>query len=328
MRIPEKWNKLSAVEQTNKSRDLPYIIALLTTSLIWGLAFVAQSVSGEALPCFAITGIRNLLAAVFMVPVCLLFGRFLPKPEQSVSEDGKTLWKAGTVSGFFLFLGENLQQYGLDRSTTAKAGFITSLYIILVPILGVFLKKRAHPAVWFCACIATAGLYLLSVRKGFAIAAGDLFLLLCALAFAFHIQAISAYAGRVDCLKMACIQFFVTSVLSLLCSALWERFTMGDVLSVWAPLAYTGILSGGVGYSLQIIGESRIDPARTALLTSPESVFAALFGWLLLGQKLSLRELSGCALVFAAVVLSQIPWENRPGTGRGPAGRKESHDLS
>ncbi len=291
--------------------DLPYVLLLLGASAIWGFAFVAQSVSSRTIPCFTITGVRNLLAGLFLIPFCRIWNRFRPESERAKEEGGKTLLAGGIIAGFLLFAGENLQQYGISLTTTAKAGFITSLYIILVPILGIFVGKRAHPVIWLCACVATAGLYLLSVREGFRIGTGDLYVLLCAVVFAIHILAVSAYAGRVDCLKMSCIQFFTTALLSLICTALFEHPSLEAVLDMWFPLAYAGIMSCGVGYSLQIIGQSRIDPARVALLVSPESVFAALAGWLLLGQTLTGREFAGCALVFAAVILSQLPWEKR-----------------
>ena len=311
MRPGAKWNIITAVEERKQRSDIPYILLLLGTSAIWGFAFVAQSVSSRSVPCFTITGIRNLLAGLFLIPFCLVWNRLRPRSGRPAGEGGKTLFAGGAVTGFLLFLAENLQQYGIAFTTTAKAGFITSLYIILVPILGIFVKKKVHPAVWICACIATAGLYLLSVREGFRIGTGDLYVLLCAVGFAVHIHAVSAYACRVDCLWMSCIQFFTASLLSLLCMALFEHPSMNAVLSMWLPIAYAGIISGGIGYSLQIIGQSRIDPARAALLVSPESVFAALAGWLLLGQTLTGRELAGCGLVFAAVILSQLPWEKR-----------------
>ena len=196
-----------------------------------------------------------------------------------------------------------------DRYTTVgKAGFITALYIVLVPVCGLFLRKRVQPKVWLAVLIAVAGLYLLCMTDGsFSLQKGDLLVLACALGFTVHILVIDHFSPLVDGIKMSCIQFFTCSILSAVCMALFETVNVSNLLHAWIPILYAGILSSGVGYTLQIIGQKGLNPTMASLLMSLESVFSVLAGWIFLHQALSGRELSGCILMFAAIVLVQLP---------------------
>ena len=215
--------------------------------------------------------------------------------------------------GIILFVGGNLQQVGILYTSVAKAGFITSLYIVFVPIFGVFFKKRVHPALFCCVLLAVAGLYFLSIRDDFSMSSGDLLVLGCSLMYTLHILAIDHFAGKADVVRMSCIQFFVVGTLSILPMLLWEEPGWQGVAGAWLPLLYAGVMSGCFAYTMQMLGQRNIEPATASLLLCPEAMFAALAGWLLLGQTLTQREMLGCALVFAAVVLSQMPWKRRNG---------------
>ena len=194
-----------------------------------------------------------------------------------------------------------------------KAGFITALYIILVPVLGLFMKKRVQGKVWISVTLAVAGLYLLCITDGFSLGTGDLLVLLCALMFSVHILVIDYFSPKTDGVKMSCIQFFVCGILSGIAMLIFEEPSLGALLQAWMPILYAGVLSCGVAYTLQIVGQKDMDPTVASLILSLESVVSVLAGWVLLGQRLSLREISGCVLMFAAIILAQLP-------GKKPAG--------
>ena len=203
-------------------------------------------------------------------------------------------------------MASSFQQIGIGYTTVGKAGFITALYIIIVPILGIFLKKKVPLAVWLSVFIAAVGMYLLCITEKFTIGMGDLLMLACAFCFSAHILVIDHFSPHVDGVRMSCIQFFTCSLLSAVAMFLFEKPNLPDILSAWLPILYAGVLSSGVGYTLQIIAQKNTNPTVASLLMSLESVFAVLAGWVLLGQKLSLRELLGCVLVFAAILLAQL----------------------
>ena len=283
-------------------------ICLLFTTIIWGSAFVAQSVGADHIGPFTFQALRCGLAVVFLVPVIFLF--------DMTSKDGSTflrrwknpkLWKTGILCGCALFVAANLQQIGLQYTDAGKAGFITAMYIVLVPICGLFLKKKPSISAVISVVMAVAGLYLLSCAGVTQVNKGDLYLMGCALAFAVQITLIDALAGELDGLRLNCIQSLVASVLSVPIMLLTETPTLSAILPCWLPICYAGVLSSGVAYSLQIIGQKDLEPTAASLIMSLESVFAALFGWLLLHEVMNPTELTGCALVFAAVVLSQLP---------------------
>jgi len=287
-----------------RKHSIGSVALLLGASMIWGVSFVAQSAGMEHIGPFTFTAVRSAIAAIGLGLCALLFDRIGLSPKGG---DPKRLWTGGVLLGVVLFVGGNLQQIGLQYTSVGKAGFITSLYIVFVPIFGLFIGRRAHPMLWACALLASVGLYFLSIREDFTIGAGDLLVLACAVVYAVHILLIDHFAGGVDAVRLNCIQFAVTGLLSAV-PAIWERPTVPAITQAWLPLLYAGLLAGCCSYTMQVLAQRSVEPTTASLLLSPEAVFAALAGWALLGQTLSSRELLGCTLVFIAVVSSQLPW--------------------
>lgn len=284
------------------------IICLLTATVIWGNAFIAQIVGMDHMGPFTFQAIRCALAVLFLIPVIFLFD--LGKKGGKTSwEQWKNpqLWKTGLVCGIALFVATSLQQVGLIDTDAGKAGFLTAMYIVLVPILGIFLKRNPPKAAFAGVVLAVIGLYLLCCTESGGMQVGDILLLGCALAFAVQITFIDLWADALDGLRLNCIQALVVSVLSAPVMFLAESPSMGNILQCWLPLGFAGVLSMGVAYSLQIIGQKHLEPTAASLLMSLESVFAVLGGWLILHETLTTAELIGCILVFAAVILSQLP---------------------
>ena len=286
-------------------------LLLTLTALIWGTAFVAQSLGMDYLGPFTFNGVRNFVAAVGLLPVIAFLRRRQGKAEArgAAANGRKTLWVGGVLCGLALGVASSLQQIGIQFTTVGKAGFLTALYIVIVPLLGLLLKKRVALPVWVSVVIAAAGTYLLSIQEDFTIAAGDLFVILCAVCFSVHILLVDRFSPSVNGVELSCIQFLVVGVFSTIVAFLVETPNVQDILRSWGPILYTGLISSGVGYTLQILGQKDTPPAVASLIMSLESVFAALSGWLLLGQGMTGREAVGCALVFAAVVLAQIPFD-------------------
>ena len=293
----------------NERRQLRGAALLTLTAFIWGTAFVAQSVGMDYLGPCAFTAVRNFSGSVALPPVLALGARLRKNaPAAKPPAGGRTLWLWGGACGLFLGVASVLQQMGLQTASAGKAGFLTALYIVMVPVLGLFLGRRPGWKVWAGVALALLGAYLLSVKGAGGVAPGDLLVIASALMFSLHILVIDAVPAGVDGVRLSCVQFFTAGVVALCLSLLrGEGLSLGDALGAWAPLLYTGLLSSGVGYTLQIIGQRGMNPTVASLLLSLESVFAALAGWAVLGQALSPRELLGCALVFAAVVLAQLP---------------------
>ena len=281
---------------------------LFLTAFIWGTAFVAQSVGMDYLGPFGFNGIRSLIGGVALLPCIYILGKI---NKRTAGEEGstKTLIAGGLCCGLALFAASSMQQIGIQFTTVGKAGFLTALYIVIVPLLGLLLKKRVALPVWVSVVIAAAGTYLLSIQEDFTIAAGDLFVILCAVCFSVHILLVDRFSPSVNGVELSCIQFLVAGVFSTIVAFLVETPNVQDILRSWGPILYTGLISSGVGYTLQILGQKDTPPAVASLIMSLESVFAALSGWLLLGQGMTGREAVGCALVFAAVVLAQIPFD-------------------
>ena len=280
-------------------------LCLLIATVIWGSTFIAQSVGMDYIGPFTFQAVRSALAVLFLVPIVFLFDK--DKKAYFKTWSDKKLWKIGIICGISLFIAGGLQQLGIQYTTAGKAGFITTMYIVLVPVLGLFLRKKVTIAAWISVAIAVAGLYLLSCVGVTEINKGDLLLLGCALGFAVQITLVDELASSFDGLRVNCIQALVTAVLSGITMVLTETPVWENILSCWLPLCYAGILSMGVAFSLQIIGQKHLEPTPASLIMSLESAFALLFGWLLLKERLSGPELWGCALVFIAVILSQLP---------------------
>lgn len=285
-------------------KQLSGVIALLGATAIWGSAFIAQSVGMDKIGPFTFQAVRCFLAVVFLFPASALFSKGRPFWK---SWADPALWRSGVICGLALFAASSLQQIGLVYTDAGKAGFLTAMYIVFVPFLGLFLGQRPGRNALLSLIPAIVGLYLLSCTSVSGINKGDVLLLLCAVAFSVQILLIDRHCAGLDGLKLNCIQALVAAVLSVPWALLTETVDASRIASCWLPLGYAGILSMGVAYTLQIVGQKRVAPSAAALLMSLESVFAALFGWLLLHETMTGAEELGCLLVFAAVVISQLP---------------------
>ncbi len=281
-------------------------IILLLTALIWGTAFVAQSVGVEHIPPFTFNGVRNVVGAIALLPVIFVMSKIKKKKSEVVKEDKKTLFIGGILCGVVLAIASTLQQFGLVYTTPGKAGFLTALYIIFVPLFSIILKKRVKHSIWLSVALATLGMYLLCVKESVTINKGDVLVFLCAIAFTFHIMVIDHFSPKVDGVKLSCIQFTVCAVLCLLGALIFDRISLSDLTYAAVPILYTGVMSSGVAYTLQIIGQKYTNPTLATLIMSLESVFAALAGWIILGQGMSLSEIAGAMLMFVSIIIAQF----------------------
>ena len=288
-------------------------LILLLTATIWGVAFVAQSVGMEYIGPFTFNAIRCVLGGMVLIPVILVLKKKKETgAENQKKEDKKTLWMGGIACGVILCIASNLQQFGIMEASVGKSGFFTALYIVMIPVIGIFIGKRPEIKLWFCVALAVVGMYLLCMKDGsFTIERADIMLLLCALAFSFHILVVDYFSPKVDGVKMSCIQFFVCGVLSAVGMLFTETPDISNIQAAWLPLLYAGLLSCGVGYTLQIVGQKGINPVIASLIMSLESVISALAGWVILGQVLSPKEILGCILMFVAIIITQIPIGNK-----------------
>jgi len=299
------------------SKKLKADILLLITAVIWGFAFVAQK-AGTALEPFTYNGIRTMVACITLIPVIFIFDRF-NKGDAAKSDgkgDTKTLIKGGLVCGLILAVASNLQQFGLYFETDAgKAGFITTLYILIVPVLGVFLNKKVSLKMWFCVFVGALGFYFLTMAgrgNGFRLERGDFFVLLCAIVFSVHILAIDYFSPKCDGIKLSCLQFFVAGFVGMTMMFIFESPKMSEILDCAIPILYAGMMSSGVGYTLQIIAQKDADPTTASLIMSLESVFAVIAGVIIFHERLGLFEILGCIVIFAAVIMSQLPEKKKP----------------
>lgn len=286
-------------------------IMLVLTALIWGVAFVAQSVGMDYLGPFTFNAARFIMGGIILIPCIFLIRRINGNREEAPGAR-ETRKKYGILGGICcgtaLFVASAFQQIGVSHTTVGKAGFITALYIIVVPVLGIFLKKKVAVTVWVSVVVATLGMYMLCVTDGtLGIGKGDLYVFICAICFSFHILIIDYFSPRADGVFMSCIQFFTAGALALFPTLLFENPTVSALAAAWAPVLYAGVMSCGVGYTLQVVAQKDTDPVIASLILSLESVFSVIAGWLILGQRLSVRELFGCALVFCAIILAQVP---------------------
>ena len=289
---------------------------LVFTALIWGSAFVAQSVGMDYLGPFTFNSLRCLLGGLVLLPVIWFMGRkgtggqkkmASQENPQNKKTDQKTLWIGGICCGIALAAASSLQQIGLVYTSAGKAGFITALYILIVPVLGLFLGKKVGVKTWMGVGLAILGMYFLCIKEGFFISYGDFLVMICAFIFSLHILIIDYFSPKVDGVKLSCIQFWIAGILCALPMILNEKPTLDAVAAAWLPLLYAGVLSCGVAYTLQIIAQKNTDPTVASLILSLESVFAALTGWLVINETLSPKELFGCVLVFTAIILAQLP---------------------
>lgn len=286
---------------------------LLLTAFIWGVAFVAQSVGMDYIEPFTFNCVRSVIGGIVLIPVILVLKKMNNGKEGNIKteEEGRIYRKStllgGICCGFFLAVASSFQQFGIMYTTVGKAGFITALYIVIVPVLGIFMKKKAAPMVWVSSIIAVIGFYMLSISGQVSINKGDILVLICAVLFSLHILVIDYFSPKGDSVVISCIQFLTSGVICGICMLLFENPQIGKIIEAHIPLLYAGIMSCGVAYTLQIVGQKNMDPTVASLILSLESVFSALAGWMILGQELSPKELIGCALVFVAVLLAQIP---------------------
>ena len=280
--------------------------SLLLATIIWGSAFVAQSVGMDYIEPFTFQAVRCLLAVIGLIPVIYIIDKRNGKGFWKGWKN-KGLWKGGVLCAIPLFLAINLQQVGLVSTDAGKSAFLTAMYIVIVPLIGIFLKRKPSPMIPVCVILAVAGLYCLSCigSEGFRI--GDLCLILCAFMFAVQITLVDRYAPGVDSIRMNLIQSLVCAVLSAVLMLMFEAPNIRTITMCAVPLCYTGFLSMGAAYSLQIIGQKHLEPTVASLIMSLESVFAVLFGCLILKETMTGWEIIGCVLVFLSVILSQIP---------------------
>ena len=298
------------------SRDLKGNLFLLVATIIWGCTFVAQDIAAEIIGPFEFQAVRTLIGAVVLVPVILAMDMIKKKNgtyAKPTKTDNKNLLIGGVVCGFFHCTAACLQQGGMALGTeSGKAGFITAMYIIFVPIIGLFLKKKIQPHVYICIGLAVVGLYLLSISSGFKIQLGDAVMLICAIMFAFHILSVDNFVEKTDCVKLSCLQFVFSGLLATLLTFIFEGGFHPDLITkVIGPILFAGVLSCGVAYTFQVIGQKFSSSSTIAsLIMSFESVVAAIAGAIILHDRMSPKELIGCCFMFAAIILSQIDVPN------------------
>lgn len=291
-----------------KKSSLRASLLLLLTAMIWGVAFVAQDVAADSIGTFTFNGSRMLLAALALLPVVAFTDRHSEVPLRTMSAtQSKTLLTGGVLCGTMLAVGCALQQAGITLGTSAgKAGFISALYIVMVPIGGMLFGRRPGKTIWLAIAFCVAGLYLLCLRGGLSIDPGDGLLMLSALGFTAQILAVDHFSSRTDCVKLSFLQFLTCAVVCILLALIFENPSWDSLRQGLIPVLYAGLLSGAVGYTLQIIGQRDADPTVASLLMSLESVFAVVAGWLILGDALSLRELMGCVLMMGGILIAQL----------------------
>ncbi|MGN9161629.1 DMT family transporter [Clostridium sulfidigenes] len=284
-------------------------ILLLLTAAIWGLAFVAQKVGAEHVGAFTYNGIRFALGSISLIPLILFLNRKKGENEETKNNDRDSLKltiKAGIIAGCALFIATSLQQMGVMGTTAGKAGFITGLYMVIVPILGLFLKQKVNKSTWIGIVIAIIGLYLLSINEDFSISNGDLLVLIGSVGWAIHILLIDNFTKKIDPLKLSSIQFATCSILSLVMAIIFEDINMVGISGAMVSILYGGLLSVGVAYTLQVVAQKNAKPSHAAILLSMESVFGALGGAMFLGERIGTRGLVGCILIFIAIIISQL----------------------
>ena len=288
-------------------------ILLLLTAIIWGGGLVAQK-AGAVLEPFTYNGIRMFIGGLVLIPVIYLF-KFINKARQAAdtTESGaerRILLIGGTCCGVVLCAASSLQQFGFYFETGAgETGFITSLYIVIVPVLGLFWGKKIKPVVWGCIAMGAAGFYLLTMAgkgEGFVLHTGELFILLCAVVFSVHIMVVDYFSPKCDGIKLSCVQFLVSGSIGLICMFIFETPILADILDCWLPILYCGVISTGVAYTFQVLGQQDTEPAVASLIMSLEAVFSVIFGAVILGERLTLWEGFGCIVIFAAVVILQL----------------------
>lgn len=285
---------------------------LLLTAVIWGVAFVAQSVGMDYVGPYTFTCVRSFIGGLFLIPCIALLNRLNPTSPGGIKPlnagtGNRQLWIGGACCGVMLCLASCFQQIGIMYTSVGKAGFITAFYIIIVPLLGLFFKKRCGLFVWTGVALALVGLYFLCITENLTIQFGDFLIFICAILFSIHILIIDSFTLRVDGVKMSCIQFFICGMLCAIPMLLFETPDFTQLMAAWKPVLYAGIMSSGVAYTLQIVGQKGMNPTVASLILSLEAVVSVLAGFVMLNQQLTMRETVGCVFMFCAIVLAQLP---------------------
>ncbi len=286
------------------SKKMKANILLFIAAFIWGTAFVAQK-SGGAIGSFTFNGIRTFIGGLVLLPLVFVNHKDKTKPVFTKPE-----LIGGIVCGFFLFVAASLQQFGLAYTTAGKAAFITTLYVVFCPILSLIVhKKKTRPLVWLCVVLDVIGLYLLCMTDAsFSIQIGDTLVILCAVAFAAQMVSVDNYISRIDGLKLSCIQFLFSGLLGIICMFIFESpVSLSNIMTAWFPILYAGVISCGIAYTFQVLGQKEATPTIAALILCLESVFGVLAGAVLLHETMTMREIFGCIIMFAAVVISNLP---------------------
>lgn len=296
----------------SKKKQMEHSLLLLLAAFIWGLAFVSQSKGMDYMHPLTFNGVRALIGAFVLFLYLNIRNRLGGKPDKKI--DVKKTIKAGILCGLALTAASTLQQFGIQYTTVGKAGFITTLYIIFVPIAGIFFRRKVSPVVWTGAGIAAVGMYLLCMTESLRLGLGDILIFVCAILFSAHILLVDHFSPDTDGVMISCIQFTVCGIICTTGALIWGNPTFGQIIDGIGSLAYAGVLSCGVAYTLQIVGQEGVNPTVAALLLSLESVFATIAGWICFkigllktDQTMTPRQIAGCALVFAAVILVQLP---------------------
>lgn len=283
-------------------------LMLLTAAFIWGTAFVAQSKGMDYVEPFTYNAVRTLIGGIVLIPVVFIFGdKNSNKGTAKTSKNIKMSLIGGIICGLVLFAASSFQQYGISLTSAGKAGFITALYVVIVPIIGIIMGKKSNIRKWVCAFIAVIGFYFLCIKDGFRLSIGDLYVLICAVFYSVHIIVIDHFNLKgAEPVKMSCVQFFTAGSIMMICMFVFETPALSSIFAAKYTILYAGIMSCGVAYTLQMIGQKYTEPNAATLIMSLESVFAALAGWLILNEYISIKEFAGCVLVFTAVVFSQL----------------------
>lgn len=282
---------------------------LFLTACIWGSAFVAQSVGMDFVEPFTFTFARSIIGGIVLIPCIPLLRRIKHETRSGIT---KVEWIGGLLCGVALFAASNMQQLGIVHTTVGKSGFITALYVVIVPIMGILLKKKMPKIIWLCVALSVAGLYLLCMTgESFSLNYGDFLTLICAILFSVHILIIDHFSPKGDGVVISCIQFFACGILSAIVMFFVENPSMTNIVAAKWPILYAGVLSSGVAYTLQVVAQKNVNPTVASLILCLESVVSAIAGWLILHETLTARELLGCGLMFIAIVLAQVPMPER-----------------
>lgn len=288
-------------------RQLISSLLLFLTAAIWGVAFVAQS-EADSVGAFTFNCLRSLIGGTVLLPVIAAFGKKPSEQREERIRERRKLLLYGAICGTFLTIASSFQQIGINLgASTGKAGFITACYIIFVPIISIFFGKRTSPFIWAAVALAAIGLYLLCMTDSLKFEYSDILLFACAISFSLQILAIDRFSPKVDCIKLACVQFYTCGILSGIMMLIFEKPSIDGIINAWQPILYTGVMSSGVAYTLQIVAQKGLNPTVASLIMSLESAIAAVSGWLILGQTMQPREIVGCFVMFAAIILAQLP---------------------